>query len=166
VTGVAIRDRLRVSAADANVLPQVGAHLGSLAAGDLAVRCRDGLDHDKDTWAARKRDLTAACSSRWAGAITKSTHDQWALARRGLAAHIQNLEAGMATVRRRLWLPVGQKGSNGEPGGYRSQQEWHARSRRLTALQHRHRQAIADWQEGRARVVRGGKRLADTVVTA
>ena len=101
-------------------------------------------------------------SSRWAGAITKSTHDQWALARRCLAAHIQNLEAGMATVRRRLSLPVGQKGSNGEPGGYRSRQEWHTKSRRLVVLGHRHQQAIADWQEGRARVVRGGKRLANT----
>jgi hypothetical protein len=46
--GVAIRDRLRVSTADANVLARVGAHLGSLAGRDLAARCRDGLDHDKD----------------------------------------------------------------------------------------------------------------------
>ncbi len=161
-SGVAIRDRLRTSAADADVLRQVGAHLGSLAARDLAVRCRDGLDHDKDIWAARKRDLTADCSSRWAGAITKSTHDQWALARRCLATHIQNLQAGIATMHRRLSLPVGQKGSNGEPGGYRSRQEWHTKSRRLVVLEHRHRQAIADWKEGRARVVRGGKRLANT----
>ncbi len=51
-SGVAIRDRLRVSTADANVLARVGAHLGSLAGRDLAARCRDGLDHDKDTWAA------------------------------------------------------------------------------------------------------------------
>ena len=99
-SGVAIRDRLRVPADDADVLRIVGVHLGSLAGRDLAARCRDGLDHDKDTWAVRKRDLTAASSSRWAGSITKSTHDQWALARRGLAAHLQNLDAGMATVRR------------------------------------------------------------------
>jgi IS605 OrfB family transposase len=161
-SGVAIRDRLRVSVADADLLCLVGAHLGSLAARDLAARCRDGLGHDKDTWAARKRDLTAAASSRWAGSITRSTHDQWALARRGLAAHIQNLEAGMATLRGRLALPVGQKGGNGEPGGYRSRQEWHAKSRRLAALEHRHQAASADWQTGRVRVVRGGKRLANT----
>src|SRR5258708_38065117 len=54
-SGVAIRDRLRVSAADADVLRRGGAHLGSVAAGDLAARRRDGLGHDKDTWAARKR---------------------------------------------------------------------------------------------------------------
>jgi hypothetical protein len=51
-SGVAIRDRLRMSAAEAHVLRQIGAHLGCLAARDLAVRCREGLDHDKDTWAA------------------------------------------------------------------------------------------------------------------
>ena len=54
-SGVAIRDRLRVCAAEADVLRQVGAHLGSLAGRDLAVRCRDGLGHDKDAWAERKR---------------------------------------------------------------------------------------------------------------
>jgi hypothetical protein len=118
--GVAIRDRFRVSVADVDILRQVGAYLGSLAAGDLAARTRDGLDHDKDSWAARKRHLTAVSSSRWAGSITRSSHDQWALARRGLAAHIGSLAAGIAVVRRRLALPVGQKGSNGEPGGYRS----------------------------------------------
>ncbi|HEX2807446.1 MAG TPA: IS200/IS605 family accessory protein TnpB-related protein, partial [Kineosporiaceae bacterium] len=111
---------------------------------------------------ARKRELTAVSSSRWADAITKSSHDQWALARRGLAAHIQNLDAGMATLRARLALPVGQKGSRGEPGGYRSRQEWHAKSRRLAVLEHRHQKACVDLQAGRVRVVRGGKRLANT----
>ncbi|MEV0569819.1 IS200/IS605 family accessory protein TnpB-related protein [Dactylosporangium sp. NPDC050588] len=101
-------------------------------------------------------------SSRWAGSITKSTHDQWALARRGLAAYLQNLDAGVAMVRRRLALPIGEKGSRGEPGGYRSRQEWHAKSRRLAVLEHRRQAAGADWQAGRVRVVRGGKRLANT----
>ncbi|GAA2710270.1 IS200/IS605 family accessory protein TnpB-related protein [Actinoplanes palleronii] len=160
--GVAIRDRLRVSVEDAHVLFLVGVHLGSLASGDLAARSRDGLRHDKDSWAARKRDLTPASSSRWAGSITKASHDQWALARRGLAAHMRGLEAGIATVRRRLALPLGQKGSVGEPGGYRSAREWHTKSRRLVTLQQRHETAIADWHAGRVRTVRGGRRLANT----
>jgi hypothetical protein len=45
----------------------------------------------RKTYGYLLRDLTVDSSSRWAGAITKSTHDQWALARRCLAAHIQNL---------------------------------------------------------------------------
>ncbi|MFJ3620936.1 hypothetical protein ACIPSH_22720 [Streptomyces iakyrus] len=87
-SGVAVRDRLQhLTPEDEHVLRLVGAHLGSLASKDLKARCMDGLDHSADTWAARKRELTASSSSRWAGSITKATHDQWALARRGQAAH-------------------------------------------------------------------------------
>ncbi|MGH3380945.1 MAG: IS200/IS605 family accessory protein TnpB-related protein, partial [Actinoallomurus sp.] len=162
-SGVAIRDRLKgLTAHDEKVLRAVGAHLGTLASGDLKTRCRDGLDHDTEKWAARKRALTAVSSSRWAGSITKASHDQWALARRGQAAHIQSLEAGIRMIGHRLSLPVGQRGSKRVPGGYRSAREWHAKSRRLAALQVRHAAAVADWQAGRVRVVRGGKRLLGT----
>src|SRR3990170_4960070 len=89
--GVAIRDRLRVSETDAAVLAEVGMLLGSLAAGDLAERSRQGLAHDAAGWAVRKRELTGKSSARWAGSITKATHDQWALARRGQAAHVGRL---------------------------------------------------------------------------
>ncbi|MGE7385522.1 transposase [Streptomyces sp. NPDC004126] len=93
-TGVAVRTRLKgLTGRDEEVLALVGGHLGSLASGDLAVRCRDGLAHSTDTWAARKREVTARSSSRWAGSITKATHDQWAPARRGQTAHLRNLEA-------------------------------------------------------------------------
>ncbi|WKX72117.1 transposase [Streptomyces sp. XD-27] len=161
-SGVAVRTRLRVDAAEAAVLWEVGRYLGSLASRDLAARCRDGLGHGKDTWAARKRALTSVSSSRWAGSITKASHDQWALARRGLAAHIHKLRAGVATVRCRLSLPIGARGSRRAPGGYRSQQEWHAKSRRLRVLEDRLARAVADWEAGRVRVVRGGKRLANS----
>ncbi|MGH3378857.1 MAG: IS200/IS605 family accessory protein TnpB-related protein, partial [Actinoallomurus sp.] len=161
-SGVAIRDRLKgLTAHDETVLRAVGGHLGALASGDLKTRCADGLDHDTDKWAARKRALTAVSSSRWAGSITKASHDQWALARRGLAAHIRSLEAGIGTIRHRLSLPLGDKGGKRAPGGYRSSREWHAKSRRLATLQARHAAAVTDWQAGRVRVVRGGRRLAN-----
>jgi IS605 OrfB family transposase len=38
--------------------------------------------------------------------------------------------------------------------------EWHAKSRRLADLEARHAGVAADWEAGRVRVVRGGKRLA------
>jgi IS605 OrfB family transposase len=140
----------------------VGAYLGSLASKDLKARCRDGLEHSGETCAVRKRGLTALSSSRWAGSITKATHDQWALARRCQLAHIQNLEAGVRTIEDRLSLPVGQKGTKKAPGGYRSQREWHAKSRRLRVLQDRLAAARADREAGVVHVVRGGKRLART----
>lgn len=124
-SGVSIRDRLKaLTAEDEKVLRLVGAHMGRLASGDLARRCRDGLEHSTGTWAERKRDLTAESSSRWAGSVTASTHDQWVLSRRGQCQHLQSLDAGIRTLRHRLSLPVGEKGSNGKPGGYRSEHEW------------------------------------------
>lgn len=162
-SGVAIRTRLKQPAPDdEKVLRLVGAHLGSLASKDLKARCRDGLEHSGDTWAVRKRELTPLSSSRWAGSITKATHDQWALARRCQLAHIQNLEAGIRTIEHRLSQPVGQKGTRQAPGGYRSQREWHAKSRRLRVLEDRLAAARADREAGVVHVVRGGKRLART----
>ncbi|MGW2564317.1 IS200/IS605 family accessory protein TnpB-related protein [Streptomyces sp. NPDC001514] len=141
---------------------QVGEHLGRLASRDLAVRCRDGLEHSSDTWAVRKRELTCESSSRWAGSITKATHDQWALARRCQLAHIQSLEAGVRTLMHRLSQPVGEKGTKKAPGGYRTRQEWHAKTRRLHVLEHRLKQARAEREAGRVHVVRGGRRLLNT----
>ncbi|WSQ15431.1 transposase [Streptomyces sp. NBC_01231] len=162
--GVAVRDRLRVSESDAAVLTEVGAFLGSLAVGDLAERCRQGRAHDAASWAVRKRELTGRSSARWAGSITKATHDQWALARRGQAAHLAWLRGQIASVEARLARPLGAKADRraGLVRGYTSRGEWHAKSRRLQTLKDRLATVEADWAAGRVHVVRGGKRLANT----
>ncbi|MFG2565673.1 IS200/IS605 family accessory protein TnpB-related protein [Streptomyces sp. NPDC048567] len=158
-SGVAVRDRLKhLTAQDEDVLRAIGAHQGALASRDLKARCADGLGHSAASWAGRKRELTKESSSRIAGAITKASHDQWALARRCQATHIRSLETGIRTLRHRLSLPVGAKGTKRAAGGYRSRGEWFHKSRRLKALEDRHA-AVADWRAGRVRVVRGGKRL-------
>ncbi|MEU1160325.1 hypothetical protein ABZ372_05700, partial [Streptomyces sp. NPDC005921] len=98
-SGVAVRARLKgLTGGNERVLGLVGDHLGSLASGDLKARCAAGLEHDSGQWAERKRVLTGESSSRWAGSITKATHDQWALARRGLLAYIHSLQAGVRTI--------------------------------------------------------------------
>ncbi|MEV6105981.1 IS200/IS605 family accessory protein TnpB-related protein [Streptomyces sp. NPDC051940] len=159
-SGVAVRDRLKhLAPEDDKVLRLVGAHLGRLASGDLAARCRDGLEHSADTWAVRKQGLTAVSSSRWAGSITKATHDQWALSRRCQLAHIQGLEAGVRTLTHRLSLPLGEMGTKGAPGGYRSKGEWLQKTRRLAVLEHRLEVARADREAGVVHVVRGGRKL-------
>ncbi|MFD7506555.1 IS200/IS605 family accessory protein TnpB-related protein [Streptomyces sp. NPDC059850] len=160
-SGVAIRTRLKgLTVGDEEVLRLVGAHLGTLAARDLKRRCAEGLKHSADSWAARKRAVTGDSSSRWAGSITKATHDQWALSRRAQYAHIQTLEAGVRTIAHRLSLPVGAKGTKRSPGGYRTRQEWFTKARRLHLLEDRLAAQRADREAGRVRVVRGGKRLA------
>ncbi|MFI2353046.1 IS200/IS605 family accessory protein TnpB-related protein, partial [Streptomyces sp. NPDC019443] len=162
-SGVAIRDRLKgLTPEDEKILRMAGGLLGSLASRDLKQRCADGMEHSTDTWAARKRDLTAESSSRWAGSITKATHDQWALSRRCQLAHIQSLEAGVRTLMHRLSQPIGGKGTKRAPGGYRSEHEWFMKSRRLATLEARLEQERADRQAGRVHVVRGGRRLLGT----
>ncbi|MFB6781559.1 IS200/IS605 family accessory protein TnpB-related protein [Streptomyces sp. NPDC056352] len=159
-SGVALRDRLKhLTPKDEKVLRLVGEHQGRLASVDLKARCEAGHKHDNDAWASRKRDLTEQSSSRIAGAITKATHDQYGLARRCLLAHVQNLQAGIRTLRHRLSLPIGEKGSKRAPGGYRSKGEWFHKSRRLATLEHRLDVARDDWKTGHVRVVRGGRRL-------
>lgn len=162
-SGVSIRDRLRgLTAQDEKVLRLVGGHMGRLATLDLKARCADGLEHSTDTWADRKRELTASSSSRWAGSVTSSTHDQWGLSRRAQHAHLQGLGAGIKTVRHRLSLPVGEKGSKRAPGGYRSKHEWFVKSRRLAVLEKRRSVVAADRERGKVSVVRGGRKLANT----
>ncbi|MFB7418305.1 IS200/IS605 family accessory protein TnpB-related protein [Streptomyces sp. NPDC056210] len=162
-SGVAIRDRLKhLTPEDEKVLRLIGEHLGHLASRDLAACCQDAGDHSTERWAARKRDLTAESSSRWAGAITKATHDQWALSRRCQLAHIQGLEADVRTLMHRLSLPLGEKGTKRAAGGYRSKGEWFQKTRRLAILEHRLDVARADWEAGVVHVVRGGRRLLNT----
>jgi hypothetical protein len=87
--GARVRTRLRVSGQDEAVLWAAGRHLGSLAGRDLAARCAEGrLDAQGQavSRARRKRALTVESSSRWAGAITRTSEDQWQLAERNLRA--------------------------------------------------------------------------------
>jgi hypothetical protein len=87
--GARVRTRLVVDDADRSVLEAVGVHLGALASSDLARRVAEGSLGAKakaESRAARKRGLTAGSSSRWAGAITRTTEDAYGLAKRNLQA--------------------------------------------------------------------------------
>ncbi|MFD0856778.1 IS200/IS605 family accessory protein TnpB-related protein, partial [Actinomadura adrarensis] len=159
-SGVSIRGRLKgLTPEDEQVLRLVGAHMGLLASADLARRCQDGLQHDNDTWARRKRELTAQSSSRWAGSVTSHTHDQWGLSRRAQVRHLRSLAAAIGTIRHRLALPVGQRGSRGAPGGYRSRHEWFQKARRLAILETEYERVRGAYEAGHVSVVRGSRRL-------
>jgi hypothetical protein len=155
-SGVSIRDRLKgLTPQDEKVLRAVGGHMGRLASRDLARRCADALTHSSDRWAARKRDLTADSSSRWAGSVTSHTHDQWGLSRRAQWAHLQGLDAGIRMIRHRLSLPVGEPGSRGMPGDYRSRHEWFHKTRRLAILEGEYQRVRAEREAGRVLVGAG-----------
>ena len=121
--GARVRTRLRVSPEDAAVLEAVGRHLGSLAGRDLAARCAEGrLDAGGGAVSrrVRKRALTAESSSRWAGAITRTSEDQWRLADQGLRDQAASLRARVRRIGSRLAAPAG--GRAGRVRGTRRRQ--------------------------------------------
>jgi hypothetical protein len=155
-----VRARLRLPAEDEAVLRAAGAHLGSLAGRDLAARCAQGrLDaHGRArSRAARKRALTAQASSRWAGAITRTTEDQWGLAERNLQADKASLTARIRRIGARLAIPAGAKA--GRTRGYATPAERHAKALRLRSLQARLARVQRQLDAGTVPVVRGGKAL-------
>jgi hypothetical protein len=156
--GARVRTRLRVSTEDAEVLRRVGDHLGRLAGRDLAGRCRLGSGPDRR--ADRKRALTADSSSRWAGAITRTSNDQWERAYANLRDTRVGLRRGIKKTRARLAVPVGQARGCGRVQGYHSQAERFQKQRRVQHLQARLAEVEARIAQGRVSVCRGGRRLA------
>jgi hypothetical protein len=143
------------------VLRAAGRHLGGLAGRDLAWRCSQGrLDARLSTQSrtVRKQALTAACTSRWAGAITRTSEDAWRLAERNLLAERRSLQARVGRLRRRLAIPVGSRKSRIR--GYATRGERWEKQRRLQVLTTRLRVVEARLAEGGLSVCRGGRRLA------
>ena len=158
--GVRVRTRLRVSTQDEAVLRAVGAYLGSLAGRDLAARCAEGRLDAKGlaaSRAARKRSLTATSSSRWAGAITRTSEDAYRLAGQNLRAQSSSLQARISRIQARLAVPAGAKA--GRTHGYATPAERHAKTVRLHALKARLARVERQLEAGAASVVRGGKSL-------
>ena len=158
--GARVRTRLRVCARDEAVLWAAGTHLGSLAGRDLAARCAEGRLDAKGrarSRAVRKRALTAASSSRWAGAITRTSEDQVRLAAQNLRAERSSLQARIGRIGARLAVPVG--GRAGRTRGYVTPAERHAKAIRLWSLKARLAKVEGQLEAGAVSVVRGGKAL-------
>src|SRR6266508_2200903 len=155
-TGAKVRTRLRLSTTDEEMLLQVGAYLGRLAGGDLAMRCRAGRGPDGRT--DRKRALTPACSSRWAGAITRTANDQWTRGYQNLLDERTGLRRAIRRLQQRLQTQVG--GKVGRVRGYATPGERWAKQRRLQTLSARLARVDARLAAGQVSVVRGGRRLA------
>jgi hypothetical protein len=159
-TGARIRTRLRLNADDEQVLRTVGQYLGRLAGQDLTHRCR--LGHGPDQRADRKRALTAPSSSRWAGAITRTSSDQWTRAYANLLNTRTGLRRAVKRLQARLAVPAGQAQGRGRSRirGYDSQAERFEKQRRLQHLRSRLGEVEGRLAAGRVSVCRGGRRLA------
>ena len=167
---VRVRARLRVSAGDEAVLRAVGGHLGSLAGRDLAVRCAEGRLDARGrarSRAVRKRALTAESSSRWAGAITRTSEDQVRLAGQNMRADRASLLARIRRIQARLAIQAGSK--SGRVRGYATAAERHAKTIRLQVLTARLGRVERQLDSGTVSVVRGGKsllRVRNNLITA
>jgi hypothetical protein len=156
--GAQIRTRLRLAPEDEGVLREVGEHLGHLAGRDLADRCRLGTGEAE--WTRRSRELTAVCSSRWAGTITRNSNVQWQRAYRNLLDQRVSLYRTTRRIRARLAVPVG--GRIGRLRGFASEAERWEKRRRLDQLAARLARVERRIVEGRVSVVRGGRHLLQT----
>jgi len=111
-SGPRVRTRLFVDDADRVVPEAVGRHLGSLAGSDLARRVAEGgLDAEGKAASRRerKRALSAQSSSRWAGAITRTTEDSYGLAKRNLLAERASLVARIKKISGRVKVAPGEQ---------------------------------------------------------
>lgn len=155
-----VRASVRTTAEEHEVLWAVGHHLGALAGRDLAVRCLLGKGPKHLGRADRKRALTAECSSRWAGSITRDNDDKWYRAKQNLYDQRASLRRAISTIRRRLEAPAG--GRSGRTSGYKSRAERHQKQRRLQHLQARLAGVEARIASGCVSVCRGGREMART----
>ncbi len=133
---------------------------GALAGKDLAVRCAEGRLDARDrarSRAVRKRALTAGSSSRWAGAITRTSEDACRLAGQNLRAEKSSLTARVRRIEARLAIQAG--GKAGRTRGYATAAERHAKTVRLQALKARLGRVRRQLDSGTVSVVRGGKAL-------
>jgi len=158
--GARVRTRLRVCGDDAAVLREVGGYLGSLASADLAARCAEGsLDAEQRARSrqVRKQELTAKSSSRWAGALTRTSEDAYQLACRNLLAERRCLLARITRIQTRLAVPAGKRA--GRVRGYPTPAERHAKTIRVQAFRTRLADVEQQLESGRVSVCRGGKAL-------
>jgi hypothetical protein len=101
--------------------------------------------------------MTAESSSRWAGAITRTSEDQVRLAGQNLRAEKASLQARIGRIGTRLAVPAGSKA--GRVHGYATPAERHAKVIRLRALQARAARVDRLLEARTVSVVRGGKAL-------
>ncbi|MGW3725936.1 hypothetical protein [Streptomyces sp. NPDC000851] len=159
-SGARVRDRLKgLTAADEKVLVLVGEHLGRHQRADLAARVRIGNVAAKDTGrAGRKKRLTAVSSSRWAGAMTRVSEDQYQLSMRCLMDERAGLRRRIRKIGQRLAVPCGHK--HGRVRGYADQAERWQKQRHLNRLEVRLMVVERQIGQGRVSVTVGGRRLA------
>lgn len=159
-SGARIRTRIKASDTEAAMLAAIGSFLGTLSRCDLSARLALGRVSGRDDLRAqRKQTLTSVTSSRWAGAITRASNDQYALGMRALFAERDSLSAAIAVIGNRLAVPAGACDVATRVKGYRDVAERFQKTRRLNGLRHRLADVQGRIEAARPRMAIGGNRL-------
>ena len=103
------------------------------------------------------RSSTAKSSSRWAGALTRTSEDAYQLACRNLLAERRSLLARIRRIGTRLAVTAGMRA--GRACGYPTTAERHAKTIRIQALRTRLAEVERQLDTGQVSVCRGGKAL-------
>jgi len=104
--------------------------------------------------------LTSGCSSRWAGALTRTSDNQWQCGYRNLLDERAGLRRAIRRIQARLAAPA--SGHVGRIRGYASRAERWQKQHRLDILTTRLGRVDARIAQGRISVVRGGRPLLQT----
>ena len=155
--------------------------LGRLRRADLAQVCRPvpptagageaGRKARRYAQNARKRDLTALSSARWANTVIAANDTHRRRSQDAQDRHVAGLQAAITAIRKRLAQPTADRLTRAEqaarkkqrlPRGYSSQAERFQKQRRLQSLQAQLGRVTADRDCGRVRVTEGGRGLART----
>jgi IS605 OrfB family transposase len=105
----------------------------------------------------RKRALTTESSSRWAGAITRVSEDQYQRAERNLRTEQASLAVRIRRIEERQAVPADGKAKRAR--GYATPAERHDKTIRLRTFKARLGQVQRQLDSGGVSVVRGGKTL-------
>src|ERR1035437_1809137 len=157
-TGTHTRTRYYPTPKDEKFLLESGTYLGALANHDLSNRNKIGkISSSEGMRAERKRWLTYASSSRWAGSIVRTNEDLFQLAIRNLEADIETKEAAIKAITKRLEAPI--KGKKGKTNGYFSKTERRRKLQRKQVLETKLKEAKDKLKAAHPSIVRGGRKL-------
>lgn len=185
--GADLAARCRPLPDDARAICALANYVGSLL-GKFSVTCEDGtVTHRRPPsaetlyWGARKHALTAGCSSRWAGWVTKSSNDAYGLAVRNAELALRDKEKAIAAIAKKLKLTVHTqverkallqveqdraKAEHRRPRhldfGYKSAHEHAMKRQRRDHLRSEADKLASDIAAGVVHVTRGGKKLMRT----
>lgn len=157
--GVSVKTRIRVTDEELGKVLEIGMFLGALQREDLVNLLHRMSNGDDKAWAERKRDLTVESSARWAGSMTRVSHDLYDTAMRNLQAYVLTLQTKVNILRTRTSLAFNSCDVKTRVKSYSNKHDKAWAKRRLAGLEHKLTEAENKLKTGKPSIVVGGRSL-------